>query len=263
MSMTDAGAAGAEDLEALFDAIAEQRMREEAASQSTPAAPPASAQPAVPEPKPLPPHDPQNCPAGEVMSRLGHLTRAFHNALRELGYDRVLEQAAAAIPDARDRLNYVAAMTEQAAVRVLNAIDAAKPIQERLGSRAAELASRWDALYERRLDVEGFKQLAADTRMYLKGVTADTQATGEKLLEIMMAQDFQDLTGQVIKRIVELARNLEAQLVQLLVDLSQGELKPTAPVAANHLLNGPVVNGRGDVVTSQDQVDELLESLGF
>jgi chemotaxis protein CheZ len=251
MGAIDAGAAGAEDLEALFDAVAEQRghnARAPAALAKEPAA-----------------HDVQSCPAGEVMSRLGQLTRAFHDALRQLGYDRLLEQAAQTIPDARDRLNYVAAMTEQAAEKVLNAIDAAKPIQERLGSQAAELGARWDALYEGRLDVEGFKQLAAETRTYLKGVTVDARATGEKLLEIMMAQDFQDLTGQVIKRIVELARNLEGQLVQLLVDISQGELKPAAPLGADRLLNGPVVNpsGRDDVMTSQDQVDELLESLGF
>lgn len=251
MSAIDAGAAGAEDLEALFDAIAGQQER--GASQQASGV------------KASPVHDAQSCPAGEVMSRLGHLTRAFHDALRQLGYDRLLEEAAQTIPDARERLNYIAALTEQAAERVLNAIDAAKPIQEKLGSRAVELAARWDALYEQKLGVEEFKQLAAETRAYLKGVPADTQATGEKLLEIMMAQDFQDLTGQVIKRIVELARNLESQLVQLLVDISQGEVKPAAPFAANHLLNGPVVNacGRDDVVTSQDQVDELLESLGF
>jgi chemotaxis protein CheZ len=251
MNAIDAGATGAEDLEALFDAVAGQRRH--------------NAYAPVAQDREPPVHDAQSCPAGEVMSRLGQLTRAFHDALRQLGYDRLLEQAAQTIPDARDRLNYVAAMTEQAAERVLNAVEAAKPIQERLGRQAEDLATRWDALYEGRLDVEGFKRLAAETRTYLKEVTVDAYATGEKLLEIMMAQDFQDLTGQVIKRIVELARNLESQLVQLLLDISQGELKPAAPLGADRLLNGPVVNpsGRDDVMTSQDQVDELLESLGF
>ncbi len=199
---------------------------------------------------------------GGVMSRIGHLTRTLHDALRELGYDRVLEKTAASIPDARDRLDYVVKMTEQAAVRALNAIEAAQPIQDRLGEEAERLSAQWQKLFDKQLSVDEFKVLVAATRDYLGDAPKQARATNAQLLEIMMAQDFQDLTGQVIKKIIALAQDMEKQLVHLLVDLVPADLRNGLDTG---LLNGPVVNAavRTDVVTNQDQVDDLLESLGF
>jgi len=197
-----------------------------------------------------------------VMSRIGHLTRMLHDALRELGYDRLLEKTAAAIPDARDRLDYVVKMTEQAAVRALNGIEAAQPIQDRLREDAERLSVHWQKLFDQQLSVGEFKALVDDTRGYLADVPKRTGATNEQLLEIMMAQDFQDLTGQVIKRITKLATDLEQQLVHLLVDLVPTDVRNEID---GGLLNGPVVNAAAarDVVTDQNQVDDLLASLGF
>ena len=199
---------------------------------------------------------------GDVMSRVGNLTRTLHDALRELGYDRALEKTAASIPDARDRLDYVVKMTEQAAVRALNSIETAQPIQDRLGEGAKKLDAQWKRLFDKQMSVDEFKKLVDSTRDYLADVPKQTQATNAQLLEIMMAQDFQDLTGQVIKKITALAQNMEQQLVQLLVDLVPSEMR--CEINAG-LLNGPVVNavGRTDVVTDQNQVDDLLGSLGF
>lgn len=197
-----------------------------------------------------------------VFSRIGHMTRELHDTLRQLGYDRLLEDTAKAIPDARQRLSYIATKTEEAASRVLNATDIAKPIQDSLHDRSMLLARRWDQLFANELGKDDFKRLADETRAFLKDVPQQTAATNEQLMEIMMAQDFQDLTGQVIKKVVDLAQNLETQLLQVLVE--------TIPEAKRHeagdgLMNGPVINaeGRGDVVANQGQVDELLESLGF
>ena len=231
-----------EDLEALFDSIIEDNSARESA--------------AVPKAEPA-----QSAP-GDVMSRVGSLTRTLHDALRELGYDRLLEKTASSIPDARDRLDYVVKMTEQAAVRALNAIEAAQPIQDRLGDEAERLSAQWQKLYDKQLNVEEFKALVAGTRDYLADVPKQTRATNAQLLEIMMAQDFQDLTGQVIKKITALAQNMEQQLVHLLVDMAPAEMRVEIDAG---LLNGPVVNatGRSDVVTDQNQVDDLLASLGF
>ena len=199
---------------------------------------------------------------GSVINRIGHLTRTLHDALRELGYDRLLEKTAAAIPDARDRLDYVVKMTEQAAVRALNAIEASQPIQERLGEEAERLAAQWQRLFDKQLNLEEFKALVAGTRDYLADVPKQTRATNAQLLEIMMAQDFQDLTGQVIKKITALAQDMEQQLVHLLVDLAPAEVRSEIDAG---LLNGPVVNAAAgpEVVTNQNQVDDLLASLGF
>jgi chemotaxis protein CheZ len=228
------------ELEALFDSIA-------------------SASRAVPEPG----ASAASQHSDNVIAQIGHLTRKLHDALHQLGYDRALQNAAQAIPDARERLAYVATMTEQAAQRALNAIETAKPIQDQIGADASALAGDWERVFQRELSVDEFKGLAERTRAYLKAVPKQTEATNAQLMDIMMAQDFQDLTGQVITKITDMAQDVEQQLLQLLVDNCPPDLREA--VQSRGLLNGPVVNasGRADVVTSQSQVDELLESLGF
>ncbi|MBI5889497.1 MAG: protein phosphatase CheZ [Nitrosomonadales bacterium] len=197
-----------------------------------------------------------------VINQIGHMARALHDTLRELGLNKEIEKAAATIPDARDRLNYVATLTQQAAERVLNATEAAQPMVEKLGGEAQQLARRWDMLFEKKLDVQQFKDLVTQTHAYLHETPKQTKTTHAYLTEIMMAQDFQDLTGQVIKKIIELTQSMEQQLLALLLENAPASVK--AELNAS-LLNGPVINakGRTDVVTSQDQVDDLLESMGF
>jgi chemotaxis protein CheZ len=198
----------------------------------------------------------------ELLNRIGQLTRTLHESLRELGYDRVVEEAASSIPDARERLAYVATLTERAAQRVLNATDIARPIQDELSAGASALGVRWRSVYTAQTSVEEFKSLAGATLEYLDQVPDRTSATSAQLMEIMLAQDFQDLTGQVIKRINVLVHNLEQQLLKLLLESTPAERRPAG---ADGLLNGPVINAArsGEVVTSQTQVDDLLESLGF
>ena len=199
----------------------------------------------------------------KVFTQVGQMARQLHDTLGALGYDKLIEKTVSAIPDAKDRLSYIANLTEQAACKVLNATDVATPIQEELEEGAALLATKWDALYANQMSVEDFKLLAAETRVFLKNaVPQRTVATKEQLMEIMMAQDFQDLTGQVIKKVVALAQDLESQLMGILIETIPGE-KRTESVTS--LLNGPVVSaeGRSDVVVSQQQVDDLLDSLGF
>jgi chemotaxis protein CheZ len=243
-----------DDLEALFDSIAL------ANTEPPPAAPkPAAAK--VSDPEPAAASD-GICSNEKVYSQLGHMTRSLHDSLRELGYDKALESAASSIPDARDRLNYIATMTEQAAERALNATEIAKPIQDKLSTEASALSEQWQRLFDKQLDVDRFKNLVTQTRDYLNQVPQHTQATNAQLMEIMMAQDFQDLTGQVIKKIIDVAQQIEGQLLQLLVETTP----PSKMTEVNSgLLNGPVIqsDGRSDVVTNQAQVDEFLDSLGF
>ena len=197
-----------------------------------------------------------------VFNRIGVMTRQLHDTLRELGYDRSLQEVAHAIPDARQRLSYISEMTEQAASKVLNATDIAKPLQDKLQSGAERLRARWDGLYANQLSPDEFRALAGETREFLGDVVSDTRETNAQLLEIMMAQDFQDLTGQVIKKVVDLAQGLEQQLLQVLLEAMPAERKKEA---SESLMNGPVISavGRDDVVSNQEQVDDLLESLGF
>jgi chemotaxis protein CheZ len=205
--------------------------------------------------------DGEACPE-RVFAQVGQMTRNLHNLLCELGYDKALNDVAKELPDNRDRLNYIAAMTAQAAERTLNAAEAAQPIQSELGSSATLLADGWDKLFAKQLGVAEFKDLVQNTRAYLKTVPAQTGATNAQLMEIIMAQDFQDLTGQVIKKILTAAQNLEKELVNLLLETTPEDRRHAALPGR---LEGPVINAssRSDVVASQEQVDDLLESLGF
>jgi len=197
-----------------------------------------------------------------VVSRLGHLARSLHDNMRELGYDKILAKAADSIPDSRDRLNYIASMTESAASRTLTATETAKPLQQKLEVGASALVLEWDRLYGNELSVDQFKSLAGRTRDFLREVPVHAKATNAQLLEIMMAQDFQDLTGQVIKRMTDVTHQVEKQLLELLIEQLPAERK--AQLEA-HGLAGPNINGTssGDVMADQTQVDNLLESLGF
>ncbi|MBS3934851.1 MAG: protein phosphatase CheZ [Sulfuritalea sp.] len=231
------------DLQALFDSVAAQATDADEPSLRRDAAPGEAQEEAV-------------------FNRIGHLARRLHDALRELGLDQSLEATARQIPDACERLDYIARMTEQAASRVLNAVDLARPAQAELDAVARALGARWERMFANQLSVDEFKQLAADTRVFFAAAPGKIAVTQTQLNEIMMAQDFQDLTGQVIKRVVEMVQNFEGQLLQVLIETMPEQRRAAAPQG---LLNGPVIGaaGRSDVVTSQAQVDDLLESLGF
>jgi chemotaxis protein CheZ len=238
-----------DDLQALFDSVAAEAQAEQVAE--------AGAAQAV-------------SPSGEawsqqeaVFNRIGHMARALHDTLGQLGYDKLLEQTVSALPDAKDRLTYVANLTEQAACRVLNATDIASPLVDEIENSARALGQRWDKVFANEIGPEEFKALAAETRAYLnEQLPKKTRDTHAQLTEIMMAQDFQDLTGQVIKKVVALAQDLESGLMNVLIEVVP-ETKRTEEVAS--LMNGPVINaeGRTDVVVNQEQVDDLLDSLGF
>ena len=265
MSNTLAG--DTDDLEALFDSIVSSNNPPPAAVAQAAAPETAKSAPekvtAAPEIQTA--ADNPACPAinEPYYSQIGHLTRKLHDTMHELGYDKSLEQAVdQTIPDARDRLAYIATLTEKAADRVLNATDVAKPLQDVIESGSAKLSGQWDRLFKNELSIDDFKQLVGETRDFLDSASKNAKTTNDQLLEIMMAQDFQDLTGQVIKKIIAMAQEMENQLLALLIESTSAEKK-----AEMHsgLLNGPVINaeGRNDIVTNQEQVDDLLESLGF
>jgi chemotaxis protein CheZ len=238
-----------DDLQALFDSVSAETQSTHVSENAAPEAIQSSG---------------EAWPAQEgVFNQIGQMARALHNTLGQLGYDKLLEKTVSALPDAKDRLAYVANLTEQAACRVLNATDIASPLVDDIENSSKALGSRWDKVFANEMSPEDFKKLAAETRDFLnQKLPEKTQATHAQLTEIMMAQDFQDLTGQVIKKVVSLAQELESGLMNVLVQVMP-ETKRTEEVAS--LMNGPVVNteGRTDIVVNQEQVDDLLDSLGF
>ena len=253
------------ELEDLFDSIAQAKLapaQQVASAMTRPLTKVESAAPEGVAAAAGDTHDAASCQASKVINSVGHLTRQLHDTLAELGYDRhIQEVAAAALPDARQRIAYVVQLTEQAASRSLNAVELATPVQESLAADARALGAKWDAVFDGTSNVGDFKALAEATRGYLRAVPAHTETTRGHLREVMMAQEFQDLTGQVLKRITELANNLEGQLLTLLVENSPTPIRNTEALG---LLNGPQIDSSApNVVANQAQVDELLESLGF
>lgn len=205
-----------------------------------------------------------------IYARLGGIVRLLHDSLRELGYDRSLSDVASQITDAKDRLEYVATLTEQAANKVLNAIDEGMPAQDHLAKQAKDIGGRWDALYAGTLGIEEFKQLAGDSREFATTVAHTTEVEKALLLDIMMAQDFQDITGQLIKKIVTITHTVERELAQLLRDNAPADFRlaepakpesdPEPETGTEALMHGPSAPG---TAMAQDGVDDLLDSLGF
>ena len=251
-------AAAEDDLESLFDEVSSARPADAA-----PAAPAPAAAPAAAAAEPVEGEEGGDKP---MFERLGGIVRLLHDSLRELGYDKALTEASSAIVDAQDRLEYVATLTEQAANKVLNTLDEGMPAQDLLQKQSKDMESRWADLFEGKLSLDEFKALAGDSRQFAAQVNAATEAERARLLEIMMAQDFQDITGQLIKKVVKITQTVENELAQLLRDHAPADLKEKLakkeqPAAAPApLMQGPSVP---DSALNQDNVDDLLADLGF
>ena len=199
----------------------------------------------------------------DIVTKVGALTRMLRDNLREMGLEQAIADAAEAIPDARDRLDYVVQMTAQAADRALSCVEAAQPHQEQLQQQATALSGRWDQWFADPIELTEARQLVTDTRQFLGEVPEHTAFTNQQLLSIMMAQDFQDLTGQVIKRMMEVIQEIERQLLVVLLENIPDSVIPSA-TGKDSLLNGPQINSNASgVIANQDQVDDLLDSLGF
>lgn len=200
-----------------------------------------------------------------MFERLGGIVRLLHDSLRELGYDKALTEASSQIVDAQDRLEYVATLTEQAANKVLNTLDEGMPAQDKLQKQAKDMETRWADLFEGKLSLDEFKALAGDSRQFAALVNEATEAERARLLEIMMAQDFQDITGQLIKKVVKITQTVESELAQLLRDNAPPDIKEKLakkeqPAAPAPLMQGPSVP---EAALNQDSVDDLLADLGF
>ena len=190
----------------------------------------------------------------EVFQQLGYITRQLHDTLKQLGVMPKLQEATEGLPDARSRLEYIAKKTGEAAEKVLNSVDLAKAEHAVITAQTRAMAAA--------IVADPVKAVASgDVFNFVREVEAGTSRIDQHLTDIMVAQDFHDLTGQVVKRVVALAGDLEDSLVKLLVQAMPLEQVHKVEV----VLQGPVVvhEGRTDVVKDQSEVDDLLASLGF
>lgn len=202
----------------------------------------------------------------ELFSEVGKLTRELHSSMQEFQNDpRLAVLATQDIPDAKDRLMHVITMTESAANTTMDAVESCLPITDKITQSIEDLTPSWKRLMEREMQVGEFKTLVHDLDGFLLKSKQEADDLREALTEVLMAQGFQDLTGQIIRRVIELVREVEERLVQLVAmfGLQPNDTKNTAKSGAE--AEGPIINPelRDDVVSGQDDVDDLLSSLGF
>ena len=191
----------------------------------------------------------------EVYQQIGTITRLLHDTMQQLGVMPKLQIATDGLPDARSRLSYIATKTAEAANKVLNSVDRAKLEHAAISQATREMAHA--------IVADPVKAVASGAVLnFVQDVESRTARIDSHLTDIMMSQDFHDLTGQVVAKVVTLANDLEDSLVKLLVQVVPPDQREKVDPS---VLNGPVVNaeGRSDVVSNQGEVDDLLASLGF
>lgn len=204
-----------------------------------------------------------------LFQELGKMTREIHDSIMNFRMDsRISDLASVDIPDAKDRLEYVITMTEKAANTAMAVIEEGSPVAEKLGGQASELKSQWEKFRRREMSPEELRTMGHD----VEGFFDESEQMMSKLLsgftEILMAQDFQDLTGQIIRQVITLVNEIETNLVELIKiqgETQAREESETEPKEETKL-EGPQVPGKetsGDVMKGQDDVDDLLASLGF
>ncbi|MGR9051506.1 MAG: protein phosphatase CheZ [Gammaproteobacteria bacterium] len=202
----------------------------------------------------------------QLYREVGRLTRQLHDAMASFSVDtRIAELTRNDIPDAKERLHHVMTMTEQSANQTLTVIEELIPVAQGLARQAVKLAGNWERFMIREMPYEEFKGMAQDITRHFNDSKQALTTIQNGLNDILMAQGFQDITGQIIRRVIALVGDLEAGLVEL-IRLS-GTKAASAKPSQSPELPGPVVPGiddkAGDVATSQDDVDDLLSSLGF
>ena len=200
-----------------------------------------------------------------LFHKIGVMTRQLHEALRNFSVDqKIADFTTKDIPDAKERLSYVISATQHAADTTLGAIEEVLPLAQSLTGQATQFSQQWDRFRQREMPYTEFKSLSHELSRYFEKTVADMQTMNQKLNDILMAQEFQDITGQIIKRVLNLVQEVEKSLVEL-IRLS-GERFTVCESVENELeLAGPMIPGidNGDSVGSQDEVDDLLSSLGF
>lgn len=210
--------------------------------------------------------------SSELFAEVGKLTRQLHDSLKNFQIDpslnNLLEED---IPDAKKRLNHVIDMTEQAANRTMDAVESCLPIADQLTQQLGKIQPQWQKLMQRQMQLGEFKSLCHNLDGFFQQANNDSNTLNSLLTDVLMAQDYQDLTGQILRRVIELVREVEESLIGLLTAFGQSSLmvqteaKPAKSKPKAHEAEGPIIDAaeRDDVVSGQDDVDDLLSSLGF
>ncbi len=209
-------------------------------------------------------------------NEVGFLTRSLHDAIRDFQFDSAElvnkdDDSATRITDASDRLNYVVEMTSAAANKTMDMVDDSVPVASELQTRAKELRKDWGRLIQRDLTPQEFRDLYKRIDAFLAYADDSATTLHSNLNTILLEQGYQDLTGQVITKVNGLIHDVEEKLVHLVavagrVDSISGMEHAVKEKKVDDTRgHGPAINiaDNPEVLNNQDEVDDLLSSLGF
>lgn len=203
-----------------------------------------------------------------LYSEVGKMTRQLHNSLENFRQDKRLSSLVKEdIPDARARLTYVITMTEEAAEKTLSAVESTLPVADSIHEKSTALHETWKKFRHRELTANDFRELTIEIDEFLEKITDDSTNMKARLNDILIAQSFQDISGQIIKQVITLVEEVEKNMVQLVKLTSDKYSGSNEEAEETHTTDkmGPNVPGVGDddYMQNQDDVDDLLSSLGF
>lgn len=212
-----------------------------------------------------------------MFEQVGKLTRRLHDSI--VNFHLTItdsETDNAPMGDASDRLNYVMNMTDNAANKTMDMVEEAVPVAQSLHHRAAELRGEWDRLIRRDMTADEFRELYKRLGSFLDDTVNESSQLKGQINNILMAQDYQDLTGQVLKKVIDLIRDVQENLVSLVrmaaeveeligINTATTAQESVQESKTSEQAEGPIMNAseRDDVCHNQDEVDDLLSSLGF
>ena len=208
---------------------------------------------------------------------VGQLTRALHDAIVNFNVDssKVESCKEHEISDASSRLEYVINLTQNAADKTMDMVENCTPLSVGLGEDACSFKKEWQRLKNREMTADEFRELYLKLDGFFEKVDSNATQLSDNLQNIILEQGYQDLTGQVLKKVISLVTEVEENLVSLV--RMAGKIQEEAGIeecctTANGAESEPDISGEGpqhkadkraDVVNGQDDVDDLLSSLGF
>ncbi len=212
-----------------------------------------------------------------LYQQLGKLTRDLHETIANFSQACPVEDFAnVEMQDARERLHFVISKTQQAADLTMTQIESSIPICNEIVTVTDDLAQSWNKLCKKEMKADEFRKLSKSIKVFLATANKDGETLKNNLNEVLLAQDFQDITGQVIYKVIKLIEDVEAGLVNLIKLASEHlsvarcsnetEQKALDQSKDKAGLDGPIVpgvNNMNESVSGQDEVDDLLSSLGF
>jgi len=209
-----------------------------------------------------------------LYQEIGHLTRALHESIKNFKLDSKIQGAGSDIDEAQEGLQYVVEMTAKAANKTMDKVDESMPLSQSIASEAFEIKQEWTRFLNKEMSAKEFRELTKRVSQFLENTEGSTKKLNANLSDILLAQDFQDLTGQVIQRITTMITDVESRLVNLvamaghvdqMTGIQHNEIKVQEKEEDINKGVGPQLNSEDneDVASNQDEVDDLLSSLGF